>query len=82
MIAKLQKWGNSHGIRVSKAIIEQSKFSVGESIEISAKKGQITIKSISKIRGKHKLKDLVAQLPKDYKPSETKWGDPVGKEEW
>ncbi len=82
MIVKLQKWGNSQGIRVSKAIIEQSKISVGESIEISAKKGLITIKSISKIREKYKLKDLVAQLPKDYKPSETKWGDPVGKEEW
>tara|TARA_B100000315_G_scaffold148518_1_gene137385 strand:- start:2619 stop:2867 length:249 start_codon:yes stop_codon:yes gene_type:complete len=82
MITKLQKWGNSQGIRVSKAIREQSQISVGEAIEISARKGQITIKPISKIRGKYELKDLVKQLPKNYKPSETEWGDPVGKEEW
>lgn len=82
MNAKLQKWGNSHGIRVSKTIIEQSQISVGDALEISAKEGQITIKRISKIRGKHKLKDLVNQLPKSYKPSEIEWGDPVGKEAW
>lgn len=82
MIAKVQKWGNSQGIRVSKAILEQSKISAGEIIEISARKGQITIKPISKLRGKYKLKDLVAQLPKGLKLSETDWGHPVGKEEW
>ena len=82
MIAKLQKWGNSQGVRVSKTILERSQISVGEPLNISAKKGQITIKPISKIRGKHKLKDLVNQLPKGRKPSETDWGNPVGKEEW
>ncbi len=82
MITKLQKWGNSQGVRVSKILIERSQISVGEGVEISARKGQITIKPISKIRGKHKLKDLIDQLPKSYKPSEIEWGDPVGKEEW
>ena len=82
MIAKLQKWGNSQGVRVSKAILEHSQISVGEPISISAKKGEITITPISVIRGKHKLKDLINQLPKGYKPPETVWEQPVGKEEW
>lgn len=82
MVTKLQKWGNSQGIRISKDILEHSQISIGESISISAKKGQITIKPISAVRGKHKLKDLINQLPKDYKPSEANWGSPVGKEEW
>lgn len=82
MVTKLQKWGNSHGIRLSKEILKHSQISVGETISISAKKGQITIKPMSVVRGKHKLKDLINQLPKDHKPSETNWGLPVGKEEW
>lgn len=61
--------------------MEQSQISIGEPIEISAKKGQITIKPVSRLRGKYSLKDLVAQMPKDYKPQELDWGGPVGKEE-
>ena len=82
MVTKLQKWGNSQGIRISKSILEHSQISVGEFISISAKKGQIIIKPTSVVRGKHKLKDLINQLPKGHKPSETDWGQPVGKEEW
>jgi antitoxin MazE len=82
MIAKVQKWGNSQGIRFSKAILEQSKITVGDLIEISAKKGQITIKQKEIIKGKYDLKDLVKRIPKNYKTSESDWGAPVGNEEW
>ncbi len=82
MLAKLQKWGNSQGIRVSKSLLEQSQISVEEPIEISAKKGLIIIKPASKVRGKYNLKDLVNLVPKDYKPQEIDWGIPNGKEEW
>lgn len=82
MIAKVQKWGNSQGIRFTKAILDQSKISVGDSIEISAKKGQITIKQKEIIKGKYDLKDLVKRIPKDCKACESDWGLPVGNEEW
>lgn len=82
MVTKLQKWGNSQGIRISKEILEYSQISVGDAVSISAKKGQITIKPTSVIRGRHKLKDLINQLPIDHKPSESTWELPVGKEEW
>ncbi len=82
MHTKLQKWGNSQGVRVSKTILEKSQISIGESVAMSAKKGLITIKPVPRPRGKHNLKDLVAQVPKDYKPQESDWGEPVGKEEW
>ena len=28
------------------------------------------------------LKELVARIPKDYKPEELDWGPPVGREVW
>lgn len=82
MVAKVQKWGNSQGIRFPKAVLEQSQISIGDSIDISARKGQITIKLKSKIKGKYDLKDLVKQIPKDYKVSEIDWGSHAGKEEY
>ena len=82
MVAKVQKWGNSQGVRFPKAVLEQSQMSIGDSIDISARKGLITIKLKSKIKGKYDLKDLVKQVPKDYKVSEIDWGSHAGKEEW
>ncbi len=82
MSAKLQKWGNSQGIKVSKAILKHSQISVGDSISISAKKGEIIIKSLSVVGRKQTLKNLVNRLPKGDKPFETDWRHPVGKEEW
>ncbi len=82
MISKIKKWGNSQGIRFPKAILEKSKITVGDFIEISAKKGQIIIKPASQIKGKYDLKDLIAQIPEDYKAHEIDWGSPLGNEKW
>ncbi len=82
MLVKLKKWGNSQGIRVPKALLEESQISIDESVDISAKKGMIIIKPASKVKGKYNLKDLIDQLPKDYKPDEIDWGTPAGKEAW
>ncbi|MGR3219887.1 MAG: AbrB/MazE/SpoVT family DNA-binding domain-containing protein [Candidatus Anammoxibacter sp.] len=82
MLTKLKKWGNSQGIRVPIALLEQSGISVEETVEISAKKGRIIIKPASDVKGKYNLKDLIDQLPADYKLNEIDWGNPVGNEEW
>ncbi len=33
-------------------------------------------------RGKYKIEELVAKIPKNSKVKEIDWGKPVGKEEW
>ncbi|GAH22953.1 unnamed protein product, partial [marine sediment metagenome] len=43
---------------------------------------EIVIKSATQIRGKYKLKDLVAKIPAKYKPREEDWGKSMGKEIW
>ena len=35
-----------------------------------------------RVRGKHRLEDLVAQIPEDYQTGEVDWGEPIGKEVW
>lgn len=82
MIAKIQKWGNSQGIRVPKTILDQCHISIGEELEITAEGEEITLKPVSKIRGRYKLEDLVNKIPNDYEEGEEEWGLPQGKEAW
>ncbi len=82
MLVKVQKWGNSQGIRLSKEVLAEANILVGDALEIVTTKEQIVIKPVRKIRGKHDLKDLVAQIPSNYQAQEENWGSPVGLEVW
>ena len=82
MLVKVQKWGNSQGIRLSKEVLAEANILVGDALEIITTKEQIVIKPVHKIRGKYDLKDLVSQIPSDYKVQEEDWGSPVGLEVW
>lgn len=82
MLVKVQKWGNSQGIRLSKEVLAEANILVGDELEIVTTKEQIVIKPVRKIRGKYDLKDLVSQIPSNYKVQEEDWGSPVGLEVW
>lgn len=82
MLVKVQKWGNSQGIRLSKEVLAEANILVGDALEIVTTKEQIVIKPVRKIRGKYDLKDLVSQIPSNYKVQEEDWGSPVGLEAW
>ncbi len=82
MLAKIQKWGNSQGLRLSKNLLTDIQLEVGDEVDISVKSGMMIVKPAKMIRGKHNLKDLVARIPKNYRTGELDWGKPVGKEVW
>lgn len=82
MLVKVQKWGNSQGIRLSKEILAQANILVGEELELFYSKNQLIIKPIRKVRGKYNLQDLVSQIPNDYQVKEEDWGISIGQEVW
>ena len=82
MVTKIQKWGNSQGLRVSRELLEKVHAAVGDVVQVSVQKGTILIQPIKQLRGKHSLRQLIAQMPDDYKPAAESWGGPVGKEVW
>lgn len=82
MLGKIQKWGNSQGLRITKAMLADAKINVGDDVNIALKDGTLTITPIKKRRGQYNLKDLVKRIPKNYKTKEVDWGKPVGKEVW
>jgi antitoxin MazE len=82
MLAKVQKWGNSQGLRFPKTILEEAQVKVGDEVRVSVRGRKIIIEPVEKVRSKYDLKELVARMPKNYRVEEVEWGAPVGKEEW
>jgi len=82
MVTKIQKWGNSQGLRLARQILEDACISVGDDVELTVREGMIVIVPIRRIRGRQNLKELVSRIPKNYKPEEMDWGKPAGNEVW
>ena len=82
MLSKIQKWGNSQGLRFTKALLQEAQINVGDEVNVSVENGRIIVEPATKVRGKYDLKELVSRIPQDYQAEELDWSEPVGKEEW
>ncbi len=82
MITKVQSWGNSQGVRLNRQVLEEAHIAVGDHVDLSVRDGVILVTPAKRIRGGCDLRELVARIPRDYKPEEIDWGKPVGKEVW
>lgn len=86
MITTVQAWGNSQGVRLPKALLAALQIEPGASVEIelSPAKDAILVKPVApqtRVRGRHRIEDLVAAMPKNYKAAEFDWGT-QGRETW
>ncbi len=82
MVTRIQKWGNSQGLRLVKHVLEDAHLSVGDEVNVTARDGMIVIAPARHIRGKQSLQELVSPIPTNYKHREVDWGKPVGREAW
>ena len=82
MITKVQKWGNSQGVRLSKGLLSDVEINVGDAVDVAARDGVLVVTPVRRVRGGHDLRELVRRIPKDYKSEEIDWGYPVGREVW
>jgi len=80
MEARLQKWGNSDGIRIPKSILKSLNIKTNDILNIEQQDDKIVI-SISK-----KRKISLADRFKEYKgknlAKDFSWDESVGKEIW
>jgi antitoxin component of MazEF toxin-antitoxin module len=86
MTTRLQAWGNSQGVRLPKALVAALHLKTGASVEValSPKKDAIIVKPSGvppRVRGRHRIEDLVAEMPKRYKGAEFGWNK-SGREVW
>lgn len=80
MKAKIQKWGNSLGIRIPRAIAIQAELVEGSEVELAESDGVVTIRLAKK---RVTLDSIVKSLKKSGPyTDEIDWGDVIGKEVW
>ena len=82
MVTKIQKWGNSQGLRLAKQVLEDAHISVGDDVDITVRDGLIVVAPARRVRGRRDLKELVSRIPRNYRTEEIHWGQPVGEEVW
>ncbi len=82
MVTRVQKWGNSQGLRFPKTVLTEARIDIGDEVQISVEDGRIIVEPVRKLRGKYIIEELVAQLPEDYEPEEIDWGESTGNEVW
>jgi antitoxin MazE len=82
MITKVQKWGNSQGVRLSKELLADVDIGVGDAVDVAVRDGTLVVTPARRVRGALSLEELVRRIPKGYKPEELDWGAPAGREVW
>ena len=80
MTTTIQKWGNSNGIRIPKAILEQLGLDTNSNIIMTVSKDKLIIE---KAAIKHKtLAERFADYTGEAPSGEYDWGEPQGEEIW
>lgn len=82
MITKVQKWGNSQGLRLSKELLSEAHIAVGDAVDIAVRDGLLVITPARCVRGGLDLAQLVARIPEGCESEELDWGPPAGREIW
>jgi antitoxin MazE len=80
MVTKIQKWGNSLGLRIPKSFAEEAGVKDGSAVDISLEKDRLVICPLR--NEKYQLSDLLSQVRKDNLHEEISTGDAVGREAW
>jgi antitoxin MazE len=80
MQTKIQKWGNSLGLRIPKAFAAQAGVEAGSEVDLSVEDGKLIVRPTRLPR--YDLKDLLRGVTAKNSPKEVETGEPVGREVW
>lgn len=80
MTVKIQKWGNSLGVRVPKNLADLLKIQAGSEVILVPEDRGLLLKPIRQRRVS--LRALVDQITPQNRHGEIDWGEPVGREVW
>jgi len=75
---KVQKWGNSLGIRIPKSIVGMIGIRAGSEVEIGIKENVVFFKPVKR----YSLNDLILKISEENLHKEIDFGSPVGNEAW
>lgn len=76
---KVQRWGNSLGIRIPQQVAENLGIAHGSMMEMKSNHQQIILKPM---KSKPSLEELVSKITEENRHAEIDFGKPVGNELW
>jgi len=79
MTTQIAKWGNSLGLRLSKAVAEEAALGEGDRVDVSVRNGTILIRPS---RRTYSLDELVSGITAKNRHDESDWSAPTGREAW
>jgi len=77
---KIQKWGNSLGLRIPRAFAEEAGVGAGVDVDLSIRDGALIVSPTKRV--KYRLDDLVGKVTAKNRHDAVDTGRPVGREAW
>lgn len=79
LTAPITKWGNSHGVRLPKTLLELLEWKNDDILEIIVENNQLSIRKREE-KKRETISELFANYDGEYEKVNIDWGDSVGKE--
>lgn len=80
MVTKIQKWGNSLGLRIPKSLAKNAGVEEGTEVDISFEGDRLVVQPLQSFR--YQLRDLLSEVREDNLHNEIPTGNPKGREGW
>jgi antitoxin MazE len=77
---KIQKWGNSLGLRIPRTVAAEARVAEGSTVELSVAGGRLLVRPL-RVR-KYTLSELLKKVTRRNLHSEVATGAPAGREVW
>jgi antitoxin MazE len=78
--SKIQRWGNSLGMRIPKVLAEQAGVEAGSEVDLSVEDGDLIVRPARLPR--YHLKDLLRGITAENVHEEVETGEALGREVW
>ena len=80
MQTKIQKWGNSLGLRIPRSFAVEARVEEGATVDLSVKNGRLLVRPL-RVR-RYSLNRLLRKVSRRNLHGEVSTGDAVGREAW
>lgn len=80
MQTRVQRWGNSLGLRIPKSFAAEAGVEAGSEVDLSVKDGDLIVRPAR--RRTYRLRDLLGLVNARNVHGEVRTGRPVGRENW
>jgi antitoxin MazE len=80
MQTKIQRWGNSLGLRIPRSFAEEAGVEAGSEVDLSVRDGNLVVRASK--RRTYRLSELLEKITAKNLHGEVDTGEPMGREVW